>query len=156
MQDLDVLPADINDRVHIGEEEDRAPCMARKLAHLLVGNVHQAVAAVAGGQHEGHVLAGLAGCFQHRINGALGAAGTGADGHQGFCHDVRAVFQHDALGGRGADVNAEGVNVVHGNQTSLYLGQKVGKIKEKSRLFQVLLIKRSGTACSQRFRQGPA
>ena len=83
-----------------------ALCVAAELAHLLIRKVHQRVAAVAGGQNKGHLLALLSRAFQHLVNGPLRPAGAGAHRDQGLGHDLLAVGQHDALGSRGTDVNS--------------------------------------------------
>ena len=106
VQHLDVLAADVDDGARPREEEAGPLRVAGQLAHLLVGDVHQAVAAVAGGQGEGHVRLLHARVLQHLVDGPLGAAGAGADGDEGLGHDLLAVGQDDALGGGGADVDA--------------------------------------------------
>ena len=89
--------------------------MAGKLTHLLVGKSHQGIAAVTGGQDVGHVLSGHSRLRKHCLDGALGAAGSGADVDQGFGDDLLPVLQHNAFGSGGAHVDAQCVNRTHSN-----------------------------------------
>ena len=108
--DLHVLAADVDDGAHLREEEGGPLGVAAQLAHLVVGELLQGVAAVAGGQDEGHVIPLFPGLFQHLVDGPLGPAGARPHVDEGLGHDLLAVGEHDALGRGGTDVDSQGID----------------------------------------------
>ena len=92
LDDLHVLPTDIDDRAHVREQERRALGVAGKLAHLHVGKAVKAVAPVARGKDEVHLLARHARVFQHLSDRAGWTRRARADSDEGLGNDLAAVF----------------------------------------------------------------
>lgn len=92
LDDLHVLPADIDDRAHVRKQERRALGVAGKLAHLHVGKAVKAVAPVARGKDEVHLLARHARVFQHLSDRAGWTRRARADSDEGLGNDLAAVF----------------------------------------------------------------
>ena len=111
MQDLHVLAADVDHGVHIREQEVRAARMAAQLAHLLVGQIQQGVAAITRCQDIAHVFPLQTAVVQHFTDGTLRAGSTGAHIDQRLANDLGPVLQNDAFGRGGTHVNAESINV---------------------------------------------
>ena len=92
LDDLHVLPADIDDRAHVWEQERRALGVAGKLAHLLFRNVRQRVAAVAGSQSIIQLILCHPCVCQNFLDSAGRTAGTGAYVYQRLSYNFCSVF----------------------------------------------------------------
>ena len=92
LDDLHVLPADIDDRAHVRKQERRALGVAGKLAHLHVGKAVKAVAPVARGKDEVHLLTRHARVFQHLSDRAGWTRRARAHSDEGLGDDLAAVF----------------------------------------------------------------